>query len=220
MHSLVLKKENLMKLIVFGSTGGIGRNIVEQALRAGHHVTAIARNPSALTIEHANLEIVKGDVFQPATFDKVMKEQSAVLSAIGISSTKQTTVYSEGVSNIVKAMQKNGVQRIICVSASAVVTSPRLSFPIRMMTKLLQKILKNMYSDLLKMEQVVKQTNLEWTVVRPPKLTKKPVTGKYRFAVNEWLSSCLSISRADVAHFMLQHIDDTDTYRSIIEVAN
>jgi putative NADH-flavin reductase len=208
-----------MKLIVFGSTGGIGRNIVEQALRAGHHVTAIARNPSAFTIEHANLEIVKGDVFQPATFDKVMKEQSAVLSAIGISSTKQTTVYSEGVSNIVKAMQKNGVQRIICVSASAVVTSPRLSFPIRMMTKLLQKILKNMYSDLLKMEQVVKQTNLEWTVVRPPKLTKKPVTGKYRFAVNEWLSSCLSISRADVAHFMLHHIDDIDTHKSIVEVA-
>jgi len=220
MNSLVLKRENFMKLIVFGSTGGIGRNIVEQALRAGHHVTAIARNPSALTIQHANLEIVKGDVFKPETFDKAMKEQCVVLSAIGINSTKQTTVYSEGVSNIVKAMQKNGVQRIICVSASAVVTSPQLSFPIRMMTKLLQRILGNMYADLLKMEQVVKQTNLNWTVVRPPRLTKRALTGKYRFAVNEWLSSCLSISRADVAHFMLQHIDDANTYKTIIEVAN
>src|SRR5437762_3571973 len=103
-----------MKLIVFGSTGGIGRNIVGQALNAGHHVTAIARNPLALVIEHTNLEIVKGDVFQPETFDKAMREQNAVLSAIGINSTKHTAVYSQGVSNIVKAMEKNGVKRVIC----------------------------------------------------------------------------------------------------------
>ncbi len=208
-----------MKLIVFGSTGGIGRNIVEQALNAGHHVTAIARNPSALAIQHTNLEIVKGDVFQPATFDKVIQGKNAVLSAIGINSTKPTTVYSEGVLNIVKAMQKNGVQRIICVSASAVETSPELSFPVRMMTKLLQRILKNMYSDLLQMEQVVKETNLDWTVVRPPKLTNGRLKGKYRFAVNEWLPHCTSISRADLAHFMLHHINDVNTYKSIIEVA-
>ncbi len=208
-----------MKLIIFGSTGGIGRNIVAQALNAGHQVTAVARNPSALAIQHTNLEIVKGDVFQPATFDKVMQGKNAVLSAIGINSTKPTTVYSEGVLNIVKAMQKNGVQRIICVSASAVVTSPELSFPVRMMTKLLQRILKNMYSDLLKMEQAVKETNLDWTVVRPPKLTNGRLKGKYRFAVNEWLPHCTSISRADLAHFMLQHSNDLNTYKSIIEVA-
>lgn len=208
-----------MKLIVFGSTGGIGRNIVEQALHAGHQVTAIARNPSALTIEHTNLKIVKGDVFQPATFDKAMKEQDVVLSAVGTSSTKPTTVYSEGVLNMIKAMQKNGVQRIFCVSASAVVTSPRLSFPLRIMTKLLQKILRNMYSDLLKMEQVIKQTNFDWTVVRPPRLTNGKLKGEYKFAMNEWLPRCLSISRADVAHFMLHHIDDRSTYKSIIELA-
>jgi putative NADH-flavin reductase len=208
-----------MKLIVFGSTGGIGRNIVQQALNEGHYVTAIARNPSALAIEHANLEIVKGDVFQPTTFCHSMKGQDAVLSAIGISSTKPTRVYSEGVSNIVKAMQKNDVQRIICISASAVVTSPELSFVVRMMTKLLQRILRNMYSDLLKMEQVVKQTNLNWTIVRPPKLTKGKLQNKYRFAVNEWLPHCLSISRADLAHFMLQHVQDMNTYRSVVEVA-
>jgi len=208
-----------MKLIVFGSTGGTGRQIVQQALDAGHLVTAVARNPAALEIEHTNLEIVKGDVFQPATFDKAMKGQSAVLSAIGINSTKPTRVYSEGILNILKAMQKNGVQRIICVSASAVETSPELSFPVRMMTKLLQRILKNMYSDLLKMEQVVKKTNLDWTVVRPPRLTNGKLKGKYRFAVNEWLPHCTSISRADLAHFMLHHINDVNTYKSIIEVA-
>ena len=208
-----------MKLIVFGSTGGTGRNIVEQALKSGHSVTAIARNPSALSMKHANLNIVKGDVFEPATFDAVMRQQDAVLSAIGVNSTKPTTVYSEGVSNIVKAMQKNSVQRIICISASAVVTSPELILPVRMMTKLLQGILKNMYKDLLKMEQAVKQTNLDWTVVRPPRLTHGRLKNQYRFAINEWLPNCLRISRADLANFMLQHVRDTDTYRSVVEVA-
>jgi putative NADH-flavin reductase len=208
-----------MKLIVFGSTGKTGRNIVEQALNCGHEVTAIARNPDALGMEHPNLEIVKGDVFQPATFDEAMKEQDAVLSAIGINSTKPTTVYSQGVFNMVTAMKKNGVRRIICVSASAVVTSPKLSFPVRLMTRLLQNVLRNMYGDLLKMEQVLKQSELDWTVVRPPRLTNGEIKTKYRYGVNEWLSHCLSISRTDLAHFMLHHINDSNTYRTIIEVA-
>jgi putative NADH-flavin reductase len=208
-----------MRLIVFGSTGGTGRNIVEQALRAGHKVTAIARNPSKVTTQHSRLEVIKGDVFQPETFQEAMLQQDAVLSAIGVNSTKPTTVYSEGVSNIVNAMQKGGVSRIICISASAVVTSPELIFPVRMMTKLLQGILRNMYRDLLKMEQVVRQSNLYWTVVRPPRLTKGRLKNEYRFAVNEWLPNCLTISRADLAHFMLQHIQDANTYQSVVEVA-
>lgn len=206
--------------MVFGSTGRTGRQIIQQALNAGHIVTAVARNPSALAINHVNLEIVKGDVFQPVTFEKAMEGHEGILSAIGINSTRRTTVYSQGVLNMVKAMQKNEVRRIICVSASAVETSPKLSFPVRMLTKLLQQILKNMYGDLLKMEQVVKLTELNWTVVRPPRLTDKPVTGKYRFAINKWLPSCLSISRGDLAHFMLHHLDDANTYQSIVEVAN
>ena len=88
-----------------------------------------------------------------------------------------------------------------------------------MVTKLLQRILKNMYRDLLKMEQVVKQADINWTIVRPPRLTNGNLKSQYRFAVNEWLSYCLSISRADVAQFMLRHINDMNTYRSVIEVA-
>jgi putative NADH-flavin reductase len=148
-----------------------------------------------------------------------MREQDVVLSAIGINSTKSTTVYSEGVSNIVNVMQKNGVQRIICVSASAVVTSPKLTFPVRMMTKLLQKILRKMYGDLLKMEQVLKRTNLKWTIVRPPRLTNGRLRNKCRFAVNDSLPHCLSISRPDLAQFMLEHMQDVNIYQSTVEVA-
>jgi putative NADH-flavin reductase len=208
-----------MQLIVFGSTGGIGRNIVTQALDQGHYVTAVARNPPALGLTHRRLSTVKGDVFRPESFQMAMKGQDAVLSAIGVNSTKPTTVYSEGIANIVKAMQQNEVSRIIGVSASAVETSPKLSFPFRIMTRILQRILRNMYRDLLQMESILKQTNLNWTVVRPPKLTNEPATGNYRCAVNDHLVSCLRISRADLADFMLRHLEERSTYRSIIEIA-
>jgi putative NADH-flavin reductase len=208
-----------MKLIIFGSTGGSGIQIVRQALYAGHTVTAIARNPAAVTIQHPNLSVIKADVLQLPTFEDIMRQQDAVLSALGFRKLKDEMVYSQGIYNITAAMHKYGLKRIICVSASAVETSPKLSFIVRMLTKLLQLILKKPYADVLRMEQQLKETNLDWTVVRPPRLTNGKLKARYRFAVNDWLPHCTSISRADLAHFMLQHINDGNTYRSIIEVA-
>ena len=128
-------------------------------------------------------------------------------------------VYSKGVSNITTAMKHYGVRRIICISASAVETSPKLSFIIRILTKFLQRILKKPYADLLKMEQELKQTNSDWTIVRPPRLTNGKLKRKCRFAVNEWLQNCTNISRADLAYFMLEQINNRNTYQAIIEVA-
>ena len=208
-----------MKLIVFGSTGGTGMQIIQQALNAGHLITAVARNPAALNIQHKNLLVIKADVLQLPGFEAAMHEQDAVLSALGFRTAKDVTVYSQGVCNIISAMKTHHVKRILCVSAAAVETNPKLSFIYRLLTKLLQRILRNPYTDVLRMEKQLKETGLDWTVVRPPRLTNGSLKGKYRFAVNEWLSHCVSISRADLAHFMLHHIDDANTYKSIIEVA-
>src|SRR6266487_4331795 len=154
-----------MKLIVFGSTGGSGRQIVQQSLDAGHRVTAVARNPVALTIQHSNLLVIKADVLQLQSFESVMQQQDAVLSALGFRSLKDVAVYSQGVCNITAAMNKYGVRRILCVSAAAVETNPKLSFIYRILTKLLQHILKNPYADVLRMEKQLKKTNLNWTIV-------------------------------------------------------
>jgi len=208
-----------MKIIVFGATGRTGKQIVHQALNAGHLITAVARNPAALDITHPDLTIIKGDVLQLHSFENILKGFDAVFSVIGKDATKPTTLYSQGVSNIMIAMQKNNVKRLIAMSAAAVVTNPRLSFLLKIATKILQRILKHPFADILRMEKAIQQSNLDYTIVRPPKLTNKPLTGQYRFAINEWLAHCTSISRADLAHFMIHIISDSKTYQSTIEIS-
>jgi putative NADH-flavin reductase len=83
---------------------------------------------------------------------------------------------------------------------------------------ILQKLLKHMYSDLRIMEQLIKESNTEWTIIRPPQLTDGVATGHYRFSVNAFLRNALKISRADVAHFMVHHIDDKSTYSGVVEI--
>ena len=208
-----------MNIIVFGATGRSGKHVVQQALDKGYFATAVARDPSKLNITHAHLKIIQGDVLQLQSFIDAMQYQDAVVSALGSDDTKPTMLYSEGMHNIITAMQKYSVKRILCISASAVETSPKLNVFIQLATKVLQRILKNPYHDILRMERLLKQTDIEWTVVRPPRLTNGGLKNKYRFAVNDWLPNCVRISRADLAHFMLQHLRSNNTYRSIVEVA-
>jgi nucleoside-diphosphate-sugar epimerase len=114
-----------MKLVVFGATGGIGSQTVEQALAAGHEVTAVACRPSAITLRHERLEVIQGDVFKPETIRESITRKNAVISALGARNLAPTTVYSEGVANIMQAMQAAHVRRILCISASGLEPGPR-----------------------------------------------------------------------------------------------
>ena len=206
-----------MKLVVFGAQGGIGTHVVEQALSAGHEVTAVARRPLALTLRHERLEVIKGDVLEPASIRESVIGKDAVVSALGVRNRAPTTVYSEGVANIMLAMQAAHVRRLICVSASGLEPGPPWQ---RLFAKpLLWLILKNMYSDLVRMETVVKASDLDWTILRPPGYTNGPRTGRYQTAVNQHLSRSLFISRADIADYIVTHLDDPATYCGLVELA-
>ena len=206
-----------MKLVVFGSTGGIGSQVVEQALAAGHEVTAIARHPSAIPFRHEHLEVVEGDVLEPETIRGAIAGKDAVISALGARDRAPTTIYSEGVANIMQAMQAAQVCRIFCISASGLEPGPRWQ---RWIAKpLLWLILKNMYTDLVRMETEVKASGLDWTILRPPSLTDGPRTGRYQAAVDQHLSRIFSISRADVADYILNHLNDAATFRKTVELA-
>jgi len=206
-----------MKIIVFGANGGIGSKVVEQALEAGHQVTALVRRPSSITIQHPQLTLVQGDVLKPDTIQSPMAGQDAVISALGITVNEPTTVYSQGIANIIRAMQTNKLQRLMCISASGLDPGPLYQ---KILAKLfLWRMLKYSYTDLVLMETAVKASSVNWTIVRPPRLTDNQRLGHYKIAVNKHLPNGFSLSRADTADYMLNHLNDPQSYHGWVEIA-
>jgi putative NADH-flavin reductase len=207
-----------MKVVVFGANGGTGSQVVEQALAAGHQVTAVARRPETITHQHPNLTILQGDVFNYATVEHAIEGHEAVISALGVTNGSASTVHSQGLANMIQAMQNAHVRRLICLSASGLEPGPLWQ---RVIAKpLLWYFLGDHYSDLVLMEDAVKKSGLDWTITRPPRLTDKPRTGHYNMAINEHLSRCLSLTRADLADCMIKLLQDPATYCGTVEVAN
>jgi len=200
-----------MKLIIFGSTGGTGRELVKQALDQGHSVMAYARDSAKIgDIQHSSLKIVCGDVLDPAAVEGTVAGQEAVFITIG-AGAKRTTLREEGTRNIVEAMQGTGVKRLICQSSLGVGDS-RANLPFFTKYIIVAVFLRNAFADHERQEAVVRQSSLDWTIVRPPHLKDGPRTEVYRHGfpttdtrIKGW------ISRADVADFMLKQLVD-DTY--------
>jgi putative NADH-flavin reductase len=202
-----------MKLLVFGATGGTGREVVQQALAQGHEVTAYARNPARLgDITHPGLQVVRGDVLDAAAVEKAVLGHEAVLCAIGAGAGR-TSLREDGTRNIVRAMEKAGVRRLICQSSMGIGDSrANLGF----LTKFLivPVFLRHAFADHARQEVVVRESALDWTIVRPPHLTDGPRTGIYRHGFPTTDTGIKGkISRADVADFMLKQLTE-DTYFS------
>jgi putative NADH-flavin reductase len=220
-----------MKLTIFAATGGIGRLLVDQAVDAGHEVTAVVRNPGRLT---QNVHAVTADLSapDPKALRGAVEGADAVLSAFGPSTRAQTGITASGTRAIVEAMQATGTRRIVVVSAAPVSTtaSPGRPHPPRRdpgegplmryiggpMSKL---FLGRHFSDLAVMEDILRESGLDWTSIRPPRLTDKPMTGSYRTAVEQNLKNGVYASRADVAHCMLRVLDDPTTIKQAIGIA-
>ncbi|HVH88226.1 MAG TPA: SDR family oxidoreductase [Terriglobales bacterium] len=200
-----------MKLLVIGSTGGTGRELVKQALEQGHEVTAFARAPEKLSLAHQNLRIVKGDVTDDRAVEQAVAGQDGVLCALGTQVIRKNTIQSDGARNLVRAMQKNGVRRLVLESSLDVGDSRgQLGFFFAHVIR--PTILKNIFNDKELQEQIVRESRLDWIIVRPAMLTDGPRTGNYRagFAAADKTIK-RKISRADVADFMLKQLID-DTY--------
>lgn len=208
------------KILIFGASGGTGKQFVEQALKSGYFVTAVVRNPDNFNLQHQNLKIIKGDVLAPITIEKAFAGNDVVVSCLGIPKVQPTTLYSEGIGNIMNGMNKAGAKRIICISSGALDIPPNSSFIMNFLLKnVLQKIYRPVYSDMRLMEEILTSSRLEWTIVRAPKLTDSKATGKHRDITGLPLKGIPKISRADLASYMLSHLTDADTFKSKIDVA-
>lgn len=199
-----------MKLTIFGATGGTGRQLVEQSLAAGHEVTALARTPAKLNIQHPKLTIVQGDILNAEQVTTAVTSADAVLSALGITNENLDGVLPRGMKNILQAMKTHGVKRVVVVSSLGVGNSRDqipLAFRIAIQTI---PMLKKSLRELGEMEKVLQQSDVEWIVVRPGRLTDEAATGNYITGTDRKIKPG-PISRADVAAFMLKQLTD-DTF--------
>ena len=221
-----------MKLTIFAATGGIGRQLLEQAVAAGHDVTAVVRDPKKLS---GGVRIVTADLAapDPSALECAVAGADAVLSGLGARSASETGVASQGTRAIVQAMKATGVRRIVVVSAAPIGTVPSPGRPTppkydpgdgffmrHLFSPLTKAAFRKTYADLALMEDVLRDSGLDWTIVRPPRLTNKPLTGTYRTAVGQNLRRGFLISRADVAQLMLRVLEQPETIKHVIGIAN
>ncbi|MEV5583678.1 NAD(P)H-binding protein [Streptomyces parvus] len=206
-----------MRITVFGATGGVGQEIVGQALAVGHEVTAVVRDPDRLP---GPLEGVGPHGVVRLDDGAAVAGRDAVLSGLGSRGRKANGVTERLTGRIVSAMEAEGVRRLVVVSAVPVGPEPA-DDPLvdRLMRRAIGAVLAELYADLARMEAVLADSATDWTAVRPPRLTDGPRTGVYRKVVGGTPRSSRTVSRADVAHAMLALIDDPAAVKQGVGIA-
>ena len=220
-----------MKLTIFAATGGVGREVLEQAVAAGHDVTAVVRNPKKLSREVPFVAVDLSST-DPAPLESAVAGSDAVLSGLGPHSNAEAGVAWRGTRAIIQAMRATDVRRIVVVSAAPVATdaSPGRPNPPKhdpgdgfFMRYLLNRIaltaFGKVYDDLVLMEDELRESGLDWTALRPPRLNDKPMTGTYRTAYGRNVRGGVSVPRADVANCMLRVLGEPDTIGQTIGIA-
>lgn len=221
-----------MRVVVFGATGGTGRHALRLATAAGHEVTAFARSPQALTdtgaegggVDLGDIRTAAGDVLDAEAVARAVKGADAVISALGIGySRAATTVYSAGTAHILAGMRAAGATRLLVTSTTSMNPAPWRTEPVQraLISGVLHPLLRRPYRDMAAMERMVTEdTQLDWTLVRAARLTSGPQTGTYRVRVGSKLRGAWSVSRADLAHYLVNQLDDPATHRATVEIAS
>lgn len=198
-----------MHIAIFGATGRTGARVMDRALKAGHEVRALVRDPSKLTTKSPRLTVIKGDVTDPKAVAEAIKGTEAVLSLFGQVTGSPPTLQTDGTQAIVNAMKEQGVNRIVTLSGGGLHDEndrPKTA------DKVIRFLLKTLSGHVLKDAEghlrVLKESELAWTVVRAPRLTEHPGAGSYRVG---WVGvgTGTQISRDDLADFILTQFDDT-----------
>ncbi|MEJ2859266.1 MULTISPECIES: NAD(P)-dependent oxidoreductase [unclassified Saccharothrix] len=200
-----------MKITVFGASGGTGGHVVERARAAGHEVTAVVRTP--------NGRDTVADVLDPDSIAPVIAGADAVVTAVGTRDLKPTTLQTDSTRSIVTAMAAAGVRRLVVVSNSGMVVDDQDGAVSRYLVKpILRRVLRHPWADMARMEEVVRDSGLDWTITRPPNLTNGPRTDKFRTASGTNLRGGNNISRADLAVLIVACLEDPGTIGQTIAV--
>jgi putative NADH-flavin reductase len=228
-----------MKLTVFGATGGTGTYLVEQALAAGHEVTAVVRDPARLRVADGSrvtadvgapaqpggpgrrLRVVTADVMDPAAITEAVTEADAVVCALGPHGAGHTTVIQDGHRSIIAAMRRAGSRRLLSVSGSIAADDgegPTMRYLVKPLAR--ATFLRHVCADMRAAEAEVRASGLDWTIVRPPRLLDRPARGSYRTALDRNLPRGLTIPRADLAAGLMAMLADPATIHRHVGIAS
>lgn len=210
-----------MKVVVFGATGPTGLLIVQQALDDGHSVKAFVRTPSKMTVAGKNLEIVRGDIYDKDSVEKAVEGCDGVICTVGVPYTlKPVSIYSTAARYIISGMEKHQLRRFIAITSGGTYPGRDPNNPF-FFERILKPIFHTLYDDMREMEQIMMATDLEWTILRPPRLLDKPRTGKIRIGVDRFaLKGGSTISRADLADVAVRELESDEHIKKAIAVAD
>lgn len=208
-----------MKIIVFGATGTVGAEIVRQALKKGFHVTAFVRNPGKIANSgHANLSVHQGDACNPQEVERAVSGHDAVFCALGDGSAGK--IRASGTLNIINAMHRAGVKRMLCLSTIGIGESyGNLNFFWKHI--MFGMLLKKAFNDHKLQERYVRDSNLDYTIIRPSALTNGPISNTYKVDFDgKYRRLNLKISRLDVADFMLRQLNGSKYLKKAVSISN
>jgi putative NADH-flavin reductase len=210
-----------MKIVIFGANGQTGRLLTGQALAAGHDVAAVTRRPAGFPVTHDRLAVVDADVRDAPAVGRAIEGAAVVLSALGVPFTrKQITSYSEGAGNIIAAMSGHGVKRLVVVSSSATEPHHHADGGL-LLNQVLQPLVtatigKTTYADMRRMEDLVRGSDLEWTIMRPSGLFDAP--GITAYELHEERAPGIFTSRPDLAAALLDQATSTRFVRKAVAI--
>ena len=207
-----------MRLLIVGATGGTGQQLLAQALAAGHDVTAFAREPGKIAAQHPRLRCIRGDLADHRAMGDALRGHDAAISALGRGySFKSEQLIQRAVPVILTAVEAAGLRRLIVVSALGVGESARQApLPARLF---FNTLLRGIYADKLIGDNLIRQSDLDWTIVQPSQMTDGPLTRQYRSGERLELRGRPAISRADVAHYILSIVADGAALRKTLIVS-
>jgi len=223
-----------LNITIVAATGGVGRQILNQAEAAGHHVTAVVRNLAKLPWSRNGLRAVTVNLAEPdaAELESAIRGADAVLSGLGAVSAAEAGVAETGTRAIIQAMHATGVRRLVVVSAAPIGTVPSPARPnppkhdpgdgffMRYLgAPFARRAFARQYADLARMEDLLQGSDLDWTIMRPPGLINRRLRGSYRVAIGRNVRGGVFISRSDVAHGMLDALERPETIGQTIGIA-
>jgi putative NADH-flavin reductase len=207
--------EVIMRLFVLGGSGGIGRQMIDQAIKRGDQVTAFVRSPEKLGPQREGLTTRRGDPRNAAELAEALPGHDAVLSMLGPPGPGPTTIMREGARSTVAAMQAVGMRRLLVVSAAVLFDGAGIIVGLMRRT-----LLRNIAQDSAEMERIVMTSGMDWTIARPPRLTNGPLTRRYKVEDGRMPRGKWIVSRADVADFLLDELHQGKYMHRIVGMAH